>query len=34
MELDMSDFLIRPRRDLPYGLIKALRIPPRLRVEQ
>jgi len=33
MELDMPDFLIRPRRDLPHRLIKALRIPPGLRVE-
>jgi hypothetical protein len=30
----MSHFLIAPRRDLPHRLIKALRIPPRLRMEQ
>jgi hypothetical protein len=29
----MADFLITPRDDLPRRLIKALRIPPRLRVE-
>jgi hypothetical protein len=34
MELDMPDFLITPRGDLPHRLIKALRVPPRLRVEQ
>ena len=29
----MPDFLITPRRDVPHGLVKPLRIPPRLRVE-
>src|SRR5262249_6197923 len=33
MELDMPDFLITPRGDLPRGLIKPLRIPPGLRAE-
>jgi hypothetical protein len=33
MELDMPDFLIAPRHDLPHRLIKALRVPPRLRVQ-
>jgi hypothetical protein len=33
MELDMPEFLLRPRRDLPHRLIKALRIPPGLRME-
>ena len=33
MELDMSDFLITPRRHVPHGLIKPLRIPPGLRVQ-
>jgi hypothetical protein len=33
MEVDMPDFLITPRGDLPHGLIKPLRIPPGLRAE-
>jgi hypothetical protein len=33
MQLHMPDFLLTPRGDLPHRLIKALRNPPRLRVE-
>jgi hypothetical protein len=33
MKLDMPEFLLTPRGDLPLGLIKPLRIPPGLRVE-
>jgi hypothetical protein len=33
MELNMPNFLITPRGDLPLGLIKPLRIPPGLRAE-
>jgi hypothetical protein len=33
MELDMPEFLLTPRGNLPLTLIKALRIPPGLRVE-
>ena len=34
MQVDMPHFLIAPRIDLPQGLIKALRIPPGLRVQE
>jgi hypothetical protein len=34
MELNMAGFLLTPGGDLPLGLIKALRIPPGLRLEQ
>src|SRR5262249_2114844 len=33
MQVNMPNFLIAPRGDLPDWLIKALRIPPGLRVE-
>jgi len=33
MELDMAEFLLTPRGDLPLTLIKPLRIPPDLHVE-
>jgi hypothetical protein len=33
MELDMPEFLLTPRGDLPLALIKPLRIPSGLRVE-
>jgi hypothetical protein len=33
VQVDMPDFLIAPRGDLPHRLIKVLRIPPHLRMQ-